>query len=205
LIFRGDHLVPLADPRPTHRHAGRRFDVLVVDDEPDIREILTEYCRDEGYEVAEAVDGCSAITAVAQNPARYGLIITDLSLPGADGLALLRAAKTLNPAVYVVIITGYASLETAIEAVRLGAYDYLTKPFSLGQIGVILERIEDRLALEQENRRLTRRLDGRPRPLRDPDEEGPSVDSRVASMESRLARIEALLSDIATRPDSRLT
>jgi DNA-binding NtrC family response regulator len=117
----------------------------------------------------------------------------------------LRAAKTLNPAVYVVIITGYASLETAIEAVRLGAYDYLTKPFSLGQIGVILERIEDRLALEQENRRLTRRLDGRPRPLRDPDEEGPSVDSRVASMESRLARIESLLSDIATRPDSRLT
>ena len=196
--------MPLANPKPTHRHPGRRFDVLVVDDEPDIREILTEYCRDEGYEVAEAVDGGAAITAVAHDPARYGLIITDLSLPGADGLALLRTAKTLNPAVYVVIITGYASLETAIEAVRLGAYDYLTKPFSLGQIGVILERIEDRLALEQENRRLTRRLDGRPRPLSDPDEGGPCVEARVSCMESRLGRIEALLSDLATRPDSRL-
>ena len=197
--------MPLVDPTPTKRHPGRRFDVLVVDDEPDIREILTEYCRDEGYEVAEAADGAAAITAVARDPARYGLIITDLSLPGADGLALLRTARTLNPSVYVVIITGYASLETAIEAVRLGAYDYLTKPFSLGQIGVILERIEDRLALEQENRRLTRRLDGRPKPLSDPDEGGPSVDARVACMESRLGRIEALLSDLATRPDPRLT
>ena len=196
--------MPQADPAPTPRHPGRRFDVLVVDDEPDIRDILAEYCRDEGYEVTEAVDGCAAITAIAQDPGRYGLIITDLSLPGADGIAILRAAKTLNPAVYVVIITGYASLETAIEAVRLGAYDYLAKPFSMGQIGVILERIEDRLVLEQENRRLTRRLDGRPRPLRDPDDDGQSVDARVAGVESRLARIEALLSDLATRPTPRL-
>jgi DNA-binding NtrC family response regulator len=176
--------------------------VLVVDDEPEIREILTEYCRDEGYDAVEAVDGCSAITAITQDPGRYGLIITDLSLPGADGLALLRAAKRLNPAVYVVIITGYASLETAIEAVRLGAYDYLTKPFSLGQIGVILERIEDRLTLEQENRRLTRRLDGRPRPLRDPGDDGLSIDARVAGIESRLARIETLLNNLANRPGS---
>jgi two-component system, NtrC family, response regulator PilR len=194
-----------ADPTPTPRHPGRHFDVLIVDDEPEIRDILAEYCRDEGYAVTEAVNGCSAITAIARDPGRYGLIITDLSLPGADGIAVLRAAKTLNPAVYVVIITGYASLETAIEAVRLGAYDYLAKPFSMGQIGVILERIEDRLALEQENRRLTRRLDGRPRPLRDPDDDGPCVDARVAGVEGRLARIEALLSELATRPDPRLT
>ncbi len=196
--------MPLANPVPTQRHPGRRFDVLVVDDEPDIREILTEYCRDEGYEVAEAVDGCSAIAAITRDPGRYGLIITDLSLPGADGIAVLRVAKTLNPSVYVVIITGYASLETAIEAVRLGAYDYLAKPFSMGQIGVILERVEDRLALEQENRRLTRRLDGRPSPLRDLDDGAPSVDARVATIESRLARIETLLTGLASRPDPRL-
>jgi DNA-binding NtrC family response regulator len=197
--------MPQADPMPKHSRAGRRFNVLVVDDEARIREILAEYCRDEGYEVAEAVDGSAAIAAVVRDPVRYGLIITDLSLPGADGLAVLRAAKTLNPAVYVVIITGYASLETAIEAVRLGAYDYLTKPFSMGQIGVLLERIEDRLALEQENRRLTRRLDGRPRPLSDSDDGGPGVDARVACLESRLARIEVLLTDLAARPDTRLT
>ena len=81
-------------------------------------------------------------------------VVTDLSLPGADGLAVLRAARQANASSYVVIVTGYASLDSAISAVRLGAYDYLTKPFSLGQLDVILRRIGDRASLERENRQL---------------------------------------------------
>ena len=111
-------------PQPPHT----ALNVLVVDDEPEIRELLVEYFRDHGCETATAGDGRAAIAALERDPARYRLIVTDLQMPGADGLAVLRAAKAANPSCYVVIITGYASLDSAIQAVRLGAYDYLTKP-----------------------------------------------------------------------------
>ncbi len=102
-----------------HSSRTRRSNVLVVDDEPEIRELLVEYFRDRGFETATAGDGRAAIAAIERDPARYRLIVSDLQMPGADGLAVLRAAKTANPSCYVVIITGYASLDSAIQAVRL--------------------------------------------------------------------------------------
>ena len=87
--------------------------------------------------------------------------MTDIIMPGADGLAVLRAARSANPDVKVVILTGYASLDTAIEAVRLGAADYLSKPFTLGQIEVMVRRLTQRLNLEQENRKLADHVRGR--------------------------------------------
>src|SRR6185436_2666609 len=116
------------------------FDVLVVDDEPDARELLIEYFRARGFEVTGASDGRAAIVALQRPQARFGLVVTDLNLPGADGFAVLHAARQANESCYVVIVTGYGSLESAIRAVRVGAYDYLTKPFSLGQLDVILSR-----------------------------------------------------------------
>ncbi|RPI11582.1 MAG: response regulator, partial [Actinobacteria bacterium] len=116
------------------QQARTALNVLVVDDEPEIRELLVEYFRDRGFETATAGDGRAAIAAIERDPARYRLIVSDLQMPGADGLAVLRAARAANPSCYVVIVTGYASLDSAIQAVRLGAYDYLTKPFSMGQI-----------------------------------------------------------------------
>lgn len=166
------------------------LEVFVVDDEPDVRELLVEYFRNRGWSVAAAADGRAAVAAIERAPARYGLILTDLQLPGADGLAVLRAAKEANPSCYVVIITGYASLDSAIQAVRLGAYDYLTKPFSLGQIEVVVTRVTDRLALEAENRRLTRRMSG-PAPA----EAKSGANARFDAIDQRLARIEALLRD----------
>ena len=103
---------------------------------------------------------------------------------------MLRAAKHLNPGVHVVIITGYASLDSAIEAVRAGAYDYLTKPFSLGQLDVVLARIRDRQALEQENRQLAKQFGGR-----DGVASG-NVGAKLDSIESRLDRIERLIKDL---------
>jgi DNA-binding NtrC family response regulator len=104
--------------------------------------------------VTGATDGRAAIATLERSNGKYGMVVTDLSLPGADGLAVLRAARQANVSCYVVIVTGYASLDSAIAAVRLGAYDYLTKPFSLGQLDVVLQRIADRQALERENREL---------------------------------------------------
>jgi DNA-binding NtrC family response regulator len=173
-------------------------EVLVVDDEPDVRDLLAEYFSERGYEVTMVPDGRAAVTAIERAPLRFGLIVTDLQLPGADGLAVLRAARAANPSSYVVIITGYASLDSAIEAVRLGAYDYLTKPFSLGQIDVVLRRLADRLSLEAENRQLTRQVGAQQGgDLRQ------TVGHRLDAIEARLQRIEDLLALLAGRRSPR--
>ncbi len=155
------------------------FEVLVVDDEPAARELLIEYFRSLGFRVSGAQDGRGAIASLQRSHGSYGLVVTDLNLPGADGFAVLQAARQANASCYVVIVTGYASLDSAIQAVRVGAYDYLTKPFTLGQLDVVLGRIQDRARLEGENRRL------RPPPA--------DVEQRVGAMEQTLARIESLL------------
>lgn len=166
-------------------------EVLVVDDDPDVRELLVEHLRSKGYRVAAAADGRGAIAAVERSPGHFSLILTDLQLPGADGLAVLRASKQLNPGVHVVIITGYASLDSAIEAVRAGAYDYLTKPFSLGQLDIVLARIRDRQALEHENRQLAKQVGAREPTL------GATMTTRLDAIDGRLDRIERLIKELA--------
>jgi CheY-like chemotaxis protein len=136
------------------------LEVLLVDDELSTREILEQFCRSRNLVVTVASDGRAAMTAIERNPTRFTIILTDINMPGADGFDVLKAAKSVNRECYVVMITGYATLDSALRAVREGAYDYLAKPFSLGQLDVMLARIKDRIALERENRDLRRRLAG---------------------------------------------
>jgi two-component system response regulator HydG len=172
-----------------HGTSVHTFDVLVVDDDPDTREVLSEFCRSLGLAVATAEDGRAALTAIERSPAQYRVVLTDICMPGADGFEVLKAVRATNPSTYVVMITGYATLDSALRAVREGAYDYLPKPFALGQLEVVLARIRDRMALEDENRTLTRKMDGM--------REGPSSQAglswRLGAIEERLARIEDLL------------
>ncbi len=132
----------------------RTREVLVVDDEPGVREVLVEFLRGMNLKVASASDGRAAITALEREPDRYWLVLSDLNMPGANGLDVLSAAKTINPALHVVIISGYGSLDTAVNAVRLGAFDYLSKPFTLGEIEMLIHRLGQRLELERGQRRL---------------------------------------------------
>ncbi|MGC4085804.1 MAG: response regulator [Vicinamibacterales bacterium] len=168
------------------------FEVLVVDDEPAARELLLEFFQSRGFTVAGAQDGRAAIATLQRSNGSYGLVITDLSLPGADGFAVLQAARQANPSAYVVIVTGYASLDSAIRAVRVGAYDYLTKPFSLSQLEIVLDRIQDRIELQETNKRLQPG-----RVVADYPERtgGPSVhlEHRLAAIEQSLIRIERAL------------
>jgi DNA-binding NtrC family response regulator len=182
---------------PIH-DGGFGREVLVVDDDTGIRELILAYFSRVGMSAVGADDGPSAIQALQRSRGRYGVVVTDLTLPGADGFAVLHAARQANPSCYVIIVTGYASLDSAIQAVRVGAYDYLTKPFSLGQLDVVMRRINERSALERENRQ---------RPTVAP----PSLpaapcglEPRVAAIEASLDRIESLLQS-ATRstPDRR--
>jgi len=168
-----------------------RTEALIVDDDEAVREVIASYFVRLGYAVTGATDGRSAISLLERSNGRYKVVVTDLSLPGADGLAVLKAARSANPSTYVVIVTGYASLDSAIAAVRLGAYDYLTKPFSLGQLDVILRRIDDRESLERENREL-HQADGPPSPGRPAVSLGEFGD-RLTRIESALGRIEASL------------
>ena len=126
----------------------RSREVLIVDDEADVRELLVEFLRGMNLKVAAAKDGRAAITALERDPDRYWLVVTDIIMPGADGLEVLQAAKAINPALNVVIITGYASLDTAVKAVRLGAFDYLSKPFTLAEIEMMVHRLGERLQLQ---------------------------------------------------------
>jgi DNA-binding NtrC family response regulator len=137
------------------------IEVLLVDDELSTRELLEQFCRSRNLPVTTASDGRAAIKALERAPSRFTIVMTDINMPGADGFEVLKTARAGNRACYVVMITGYATLDSALRAVREGAYDYLAKPFSLGQLDVMLARIKDRIGLERENRDLRRRLGGR--------------------------------------------
>jgi excisionase family DNA binding protein len=116
--------------RPTR--AGERPHVLVVDDEASIRELLSKTLALAEYEVDTAPDGRAAMERLRLG--RYDLLIADLKMPGLDGLSLIREAKRLNEELPVIIITGFSTESSAIEAVNLGVAGYLTKPFRVPQV-----------------------------------------------------------------------
>lgn len=191
------HTAPQSRPDP--RADGALIPVLIADDDPDIRELLAAYFSRRGHPVAWVKDGRAAIAALESRPGQYGLVVTDLQMPGADGLAVLAAARRSTPSCFVVIVTGYASLDSAVEAVRQGAFDYLTKPFTMGQVDVILDRIADRTALEQRNRALAGQSEARggsPRDLaafRDLVSLLSTVNGRLDNLDARLAGLESLV------------
>jgi two-component system response regulator PilR (NtrC family) len=128
--------------------------VLVVDDEPSMRQMLLYVLRREGYEVTLATSGREAVALLEQEP--VDLLISDIRMPDMNGVEVLRAARQLDPEVAGVMITAFASTETAVEALRLGASDYLSKPFDLDELKLVVRNALERRHLRQENVRLKR-------------------------------------------------
>jgi PAS domain S-box-containing protein len=128
--------------------------VLVIDDERDIRDGCQRILTRHGCEVAKAPDGAVGLEAMQQNPAE--IVLLDLKMPGMDGLEVLKLLKASHPQVLVIVITGYATVETAIEAMKLGAYDFLPKPFQPDQLRLTVGRAMERLRLTRETERLER-------------------------------------------------
>jgi DNA-binding NtrC family response regulator len=133
--------------------------VLIIDDEPLMRLSVMDALKAVGYEVKAAGTGDQGIDAI--NKDSFGIVITDLRLPGADGLQVLQASKQRSSWTEVIVITAHGSVETAVEAMRRGAYDYITKPFSMEELLLIVERASKVLALRQENLILREELEGR--------------------------------------------
>lgn len=129
-------------------------DVLVVDDEADIRELVAGILADEGYEVRTASDSESALAAVRAR--RPSLLILDIWMQGGgmDGLELLDLLKSLDPDLPVIMISGHGNIETAVSAIKRGAYDFLEKPFKSDRLLLVVDRALEAANLRRENRRL---------------------------------------------------
>ncbi|MBI5777450.1 MAG: sigma-54-dependent Fis family transcriptional regulator [Nitrospirae bacterium] len=133
--------------------------VLIIDDEPLMRLSMEDALRAVGCDVRAAATGSEGLAMLEQ--AVSDIVVTDLRLPGTDGLRLLQAAKQRSPRTEVVVITAHGSVETAVGAMKAGAYDYITKPFSMDELLLIVERIGKMLALRQENLLLREELEGK--------------------------------------------
>jgi len=133
--------------------------ILIVDDEQSMREMLSIMLRKEGYDVLTAANGEMALN-VLQNEI-FDLVITDVRMGQVDGIEVLRAVKELSPETVVIMITAYASTETAVDAMKMGAYDYITKPFKNEEIRMVIQKALEKRRLRKENLLLKREIESR--------------------------------------------
>ncbi len=137
--------------------AGER--ILIVDDEEGMRRLLSRVLSREGYETVTAAGGTEALQALAAGA--FDLVVTDIQMPGMSGVELLREVKAFDPSLPVVVMTAYGTVENAVEALRGGAYDYLTKPFETDEIRLTVAKALERERLLAENRYLHQELEER--------------------------------------------
>jgi len=134
-------------------------DILVVDDDPAIRALLVEVLRDDGHRLCEAMSATAALAHL--RGASIDLVVSDINMPGMDGVDLLREVKALRPDTEVIMLTALCDLETAMRSMRLGAVDYLTKPFNFEQVRLTVARALEHRRLVLENRAYREGLESR--------------------------------------------
>lgn len=138
------------------RNVLKNISILIVDDEPLIRESLFEILRIEGYRVFMVPNGEEALTFLKKTP--VDIILTDFKLPKMSGLDLLSEVKPQFPKTEIILITGYGSIESAVEAMKKGAFDYITKPINDNEVKIILQKIVERKSLLDENASLKEQI-----------------------------------------------
>jgi two-component system NtrC family response regulator len=134
----------------------QKLSILIVEDGQSQREMLRDFLLSEGSTVAEAENGEIAIKKILSG--HFDLILLDYKMPGMDGLAVLKEIKHINPEIDVVIITAYGTIETAVEAIKVGAIDYITKPVELDELLILVNRVAERRQLIKENELLREEL-----------------------------------------------
>ena len=124
------------------------FELLLVEDDRDLADVLANFLESQGISVTVAYSVQDAAECLEKSPRRFQILLTDLRLPDGDGLRLIEKARLSNPSLLTAVMTGYASLETALKAIHLGAYDYITKPFNLSEIEILIRNMCDRINLK---------------------------------------------------------
>lgn len=130
----------------------RDFKILVAEDDEMVRDVIEKLLTEEGYSVVIANDGLEAVKMLRME--NICLVLTDLRMPGADGMEVLRTAVQVNHKTSVVILTAYGTLDTALEAMKAGAYDYIVKPFVMQQLILVVRNAFNLCNLFEENEEL---------------------------------------------------
>ena len=130
--------------------------ILIVDDEMIVRSSLKSWLEEDGYPIDTAASAEDALKMMQEHA--YSILLLDIKMPGMDGIELLRRVKQVNPELEVVMITAYATIESAVEAMKIGAFDYITKPFEPDEVGLIIKKIITHRNLLAENVRLKESL-----------------------------------------------
>ncbi len=130
--------------------------ILIIDDEKAIRKTLSEILGYEGYKIDEASDGEEGLNKFRVKS--YDLVLCDIKMPKLDGIEFLEKAKEINPEVPIIIISGHGNIETAVEAVKKGAYDYISKPPDLNRMLITLRNAMDKTTLVAETKVLKRKV-----------------------------------------------
>ncbi len=133
--------------------------ILIVDDEDGMRRLLGRVLTREGYDTSTVGSGAEALRLVANE--RFDLVVTDIKMPEMDGLQLLENLKEYEPSLPIIVMTAYGTIENAVQALRLGAYDYIAKPFETDEIKLTVAKALERERLLAENRYLHAELEGR--------------------------------------------
>jgi len=133
--------------------------ILVVDDEPMIREILRETLEPEGHRITEAENGKVAFDIAGRE--QLDLIVTDVKMPVMDGFTLMKKLGSITEEIPVIVITSFSDIDVAVDAIRLGAYDYIVKPFNISQVTISVRRAMERRRLLIENSQYKKRLEGK--------------------------------------------
>ena len=123
--------------------------ILLVDDEEAVRESLGAWLREDGYQVETAPDGQAALDKLARHA--YGVLLLDLKMPGLDGLQVLVEAKKRQPDLVAILMTAFATVDTAVQAMKQGAHDYLVKPFDPEELSQLVQRLTRETALHRQD------------------------------------------------------
>ncbi len=132
------------------------MNILIADDEVNLRNMLAILLEREGYQIVQAVDGADALNKATENV--FDLIISDMRMPGMGGIELLRTLRAKGDQVPVIVVTAFSSTDEAVEAMKLGAYDYITKPFKNDEIRLVVQKALERKKLQDENLQLKMQL-----------------------------------------------
>ena len=164
------------------------YNILVIDDEAAQRDVLTGYLKKKGYKIYSASSGKEGIESAKNNP--VDIILSDFKMPDLNGIEVLEQVKKTNPGISFVIVTAYGTVENAVKAMRLGAFDYISKPVDLDELDLMIERIIEHKNLKSENQLLKTQLQEK---------------HKISSIVSRSQKMEEVINVAARVAESKAT